>query len=115
MVNWYLSLWVTWQNGRDIPGADVAMRNARGDETLRTVTDVQAKVPRFVVAEYVQTQAAKTMYSPYVVNVTYGGVSGEQSVTTDRSKDEHIIIRDDLSPVVAIVEQIGRASCRERV
>jgi hypothetical protein len=104
VVNWYLSLWVTWQNGRDIPGADVAMRNARGDETLRTVTDVQAKVPRFVVAEYVQTQAAKTMYSPYVVNVTYGGVSGEQSVTTDRSKDEHIIIRDDLSPVVAIVE-----------
>jgi len=104
IVNWYLTLRVVWQNGREIPAAAVVLRNAPGQEYLRTVTDEQGMVPRFIVAEYVQTQTAKTMYSPYAVNVTFGGISGEQSVATDKSKEETITIQDDRIPVVQITE-----------
>jgi hypothetical protein len=103
-VNWYLTLHITWQNGREIPGAAVVLRNAPGQEYMRTVSDQAGMVPKFVVVEYVRTRAAKTMYSPYIVNVSFGGVSGEQSVVTDRSKVEDIVVRDDLVPLVAITE-----------
>jgi hypothetical protein len=108
IVNWYLSMWVTWQNNREIPGADIVMRNVQNEEFMRGTTDIQGVVAPFIVVEYQQTKNAKTLFSPYVVNVTSGGVSGEQSVTTDKSKvgllREHIIIRDDLLPEVAILE-----------
>jgi|GEM_PF-1967693 len=104
VVNWYLSLRVEWQNGAPIARAGVVLKNAPGDEFLRTVTDDEGLVRTFVIVEYVQVKAAKTMLSPYTVKVSFGGVSGEQSVVTNISKEELIVIRDDLDPVVTITE-----------
>ena len=102
IVNWMLQLRVMWQNGQVIPGAAVVLRNAQGLDYMQTQTDADGIVPWTIVAEYVQTGAAKTSYSPYIVNVTFGGLSGEQSVIVDRTKEANITITDYSVPTLTV-------------
>ncbi|MGQ9582720.1 MAG: hypothetical protein ACUVV6_04305, partial [Thermoplasmatota archaeon] len=106
IVNWWLQLNVTWQNGRRIPNALVLMFNSFGQETLRTYTDPEGTVHWLTVIEYTQTKLNKTLYSPYKVNVTKSGFSGEQDITVDKSKDVTIVIVDDALPILRVVAPV---------
>jgi hypothetical protein len=104
IVNWLLQLRVLWQNGKVIPGAVVVLRNSQGTDVMQAQTDSDGIVPYSIVAEYVQTRAAKTSYSPYTVNVTFGGLSGEQSVVVDMTKTQDIYITDYSNPTLTVSE-----------
>jgi hypothetical protein len=103
IVNWRQELWVTWQNDASIPGAEVMMQDALGREFMRATTDQDGLVPQFIVTEHRETLAGKTMYSPYKVNVSYGGFSGEDSVVTSKSQRSQIKIWDTALPVLSVV------------
>jgi hypothetical protein len=105
IINWKLQLKVVWQNQVVIEGARVTAVNALGGTAISALSDAGGIVPYFFVTEYIQTNfVVKTSYSPYTMTATKNDLNGTVTVTTDKTKEETVVITDPFDPVVAITE-----------
>ncbi|MEM4729708.1 MAG: right-handed parallel beta-helix repeat-containing protein [Thermoplasmata archaeon] len=104
IINWWLGIKVTWQNGRPVPSADVIAKDNFGTEVLRTVCTESGLVPPFSVVEYTQTRLATRYYTPYTLTASKAGFTGETKVVVDRTMEATVVIVDDSLPVVVIFE-----------
>ncbi len=110
VVNWYLTLTVRWRSlagvetDTPIPGAELVLKNRHGDSVLSTVTDESGRVGPFTVPEYTETRLERREFSPYTVEVTYRGFTGEGSVSVTKNTDAVIYVTDDSLPAVTILD-----------
>lgn len=108
IVNWWLELKVTWNNGDIIANALVVMNDASSKEYLRATTNSEGIITYFTVVEFTQTGLGGTIrnnYSPYSVNVKFGDFTGSlPSLVTNKNQQVTVIVTDNVNPALTLVQ-----------